>query len=207
MANLSDAFGDITVEKVGQEFIDYLKQVQGDDAQAYYKLVEVEQLERAEADKDGDLTMSFSTSGRWSYSTNIAGYLRGEWMDSRDTENKDSSNKDAYLKFIQAVIDKGGLVNISYTDSDSAMDWMGTGGFTMQAVDGEIVFADNFEEEDITIAGFAELQGETVEWALEYLYGDEVSDVYYNYVGNCKTKGVEPVEADNWFENIYEEEE
>lgn len=207
MANLSDAFGDITVEKVGQEFIDYLKQVQGDDAQAYYKLVEVDQLERAEADEDGDLTMSFSTAGRWSYSTNIAGYLRGEWMDSRDTENKVSSNKDAYLKFVQAVIDKGGLVNISYTDSDSAMDWMGTGSFTMQAVDGEIVFADDFEEEVITIAGFAELQGETAEWALEYLYGDEVSNVYYDYVDNCKTKGVEPVEADTWYDTIYEQED
>ena len=199
MANLSDAFGDIIVEKVGKEFIEYLKTVQGDD-QAYYLLVDMDQLERAEVDEDGDLSLSFSTAGRWAYSNNIEGYLKGEWM-------HDDDKKEAYEKFSKALIAKNGVIDISYTDSDTAMDWMGTGNYRISVLDGALSISDSFEEERITLTGFAELQGEDAYWALGYIYGEEVCEVYDKYVDECKEKGVEPVEVDKWYDTIYESEE
>lgn len=198
MANISDAFGDIHVERVGKEFLEYLNAVQGDDETAYYKLVEVADLEQAKnnVDKNGDLSMSFSTGGRWHYQNNINGYLKGEWMQPIE----------AYDKFLDALISKDGVVDISYTDSDSAMDWMGTGNFRVEAKEGEIIHTETFDEQPITISGYADINGEDEYWALTYLKGEEIAEAYDIYVDNCKSQGKEAESPDVWYNTIYEEE-
>ena len=202
MANLSDAYGTIIVERVGKEFIDYLRAVQGTDEQAYYKLIEIEDLNKAKPDKNGDLKIDFSTFGRWSYSSNYEGYLKGEWGNFTE----DSKEKKAFNKFLNAMVKKNGVVDIDYTDSDPSMDWMGTGGFRMEVVDGQIAYSESFESQDMTISGYAELNNEDQYWALEYLKGDEVVAEYDKYSDKCKKAGKEPVEPENWYDNIYEDE-
>jgi hypothetical protein len=208
MANCSDAFGTIRVERVGREFLEFLTIVQGDDSDAYYTLVDREDIRSAKPDKDGNLEFPFSTSGRWAYQNNIEGYLKGGWMNEGEKQGK------AYSQFIAALKTKNGLVEIDYTDSDTAMDWMGTGGVSMSVEDGEVSFAEGFEEESITITGFAELQGESEEWALEYLYGEDVSEKYEKYLDDWREghkapefKGMEPASPDEWYTNEYKEEE
>lgn len=191
MANISDAFGEITIEKVGQEFLDFLKVAQKD---GYYLLVDNE-LDFV-PDSEGDLSFDFATGGRWSYGTNLEGYLGGEWMNSGE-------QKEAYSKLLKALEEKEGKISIEYTDSDTAMDWMGTGIYEMYYEDGELVRADNFESEGITLERFAELQGETKEWALEYIYGDEVAQAWYDYLDK---EGDNAKDVEYWFANIYEEE-
>lgn len=199
MANISDAFGTFTVEKVGNDLVEFLKTVQGDATQAYYLLVD--DLDNLNPDSDGDVEFEFATGGRWAYSTNIEGYLMGNWMNG-DVEKK------AYDKFIKAFKKKNGLLSIEYKDSDCAMDWMGDGVFQMEVgEDGEIQFSDTWDEESITIPAFAEMNGETLYWALEYLYGDEVATLYGNYADELDKKGEKPAEPDVWYETIYEEEE
>jgi hypothetical protein len=196
MANISDAFGEITVEKVGAEFIEFLKEVQ--DENAYYVLAEGVDFDNLSVDSKGDLSFPFGAGGRWAYSSNINGYLQGEWM------NDDKQEK-AYNKFIKALEDKEGMVTIDYTDSDASMDWMGKGAFEMYVEDGELQCSDNFEEESITLERYAELNGETLYWALEYLKGDEVVEAYDEYVEESKEMGNKPVEPDVWYDDIYEE--
>lgn len=205
MANLSDAFGDVIIEKVGKEFLEFIYKVQGDDA--YYTLVDKYDVKDNVPDKDGDLKFSFGTSGRWAYSNNVEGYLNGTWMGNNEKEKK------AYAKFISALKKKNGSVTIEYTDSDTAMDWMGTGVATLSVIDGEVSFHDDFESETITISGYAKLNGDDEHWALEYIYGEEVGEEYDKYVEKWKQeheykKGdSEPAGPDEWFTNDYKPEE
>lgn len=197
MANCSDAFGDIVVKKVGKEFIEFIKEVEGENA--YYELVGLDNLERAELTEDGDLVVSFSVMGRWHYGNNVRGYLEGDWM----TDEKQSK---AHDKLYKALIEKDGLIDVSYTDSDSAMDWMGTGGATLQVIDGEVSYSDIFDEQPITISGYADLYGYDEQEALEMLMGDEVAEKYNRYEEACKEKGEVPESPDSWYDTIYEEE-
>lgn len=207
MANLSDGFGEITVEKVGKEFIEFLKAVQDDDA--YYRLVEYPEVDELEADDKGNLNFEFSASGRWAYSNNIEGYLNGTWMKNRKVEIE------AYHKFIEVLKAKKGLVTVDYKDSDVAMDWMSEGTAELGVDDeGEIYFVDNSTDKDLTVADFAEQQGETEKWALGYLHGEEALEAYENYLEDWKSdhegpmyKGMEPACADEWYDNEYEQED
>lgn len=196
MANISDAFGDITVEKVGKEFLKFINEVQKD---AYYLLVDG--TDGLIPDGEGDISFGFGAGGRWSYSSNIDGYLKGDWM----TGEKE---KKAYDKFIKAFIKKKGFIAIDYKDSDSAMDWMGDGVFEMSvSEDGQVQFSDSWNEQGITLEAYAEMNGESTYWALEYLYGDEVADQYNEYAEKVKKEGKEPVEPEVWYYTLYEEEE
>lgn len=192
MANCTDAFGTIRVEKVAKEFFAYLKTMQND---GNYHLTENEDIDNATPDKDGNVEFDFSTMGRWSYGNNLDGYMNGEWF-------KDAPE---YIDFINAIEKKGGSVEIEYTDSDPAMDWMGTGMFRLFSEDGELRVLQGFEEQSITIEGYAELIGESQEYAMMYLYGDEVADEYQKYVDKCKKGKKEPVEPDTWYAKKYEE--
>ena len=182
----------ITVEKVGHELKEFLSAVQKD---AYYLLVD--DVDNLTPDSDGDVEFTFGAGGRWSYENNLRGYLEGDWMNGE-------KEKKAYNKFIRALKKKDGLVSIEYTDSDTSMDWMGSGRFDMFVDEDKTVqFSHEFNEEPVTIERFAESQGESTRWALEYIYGDEVADLYDKY---AEKAGKEAVEPEVWFETIYEEE-
>ena len=196
MANLSDAFGGIKVNKVGKEFLVFLNAVQGEKSEAYYTLVDPYDLSELKADDDGDITFDFSTSGRWSYSNNIEGYLQGKWLTERG-----EYDKKAYNKFIKALKTKKGSVIINYTDSDGGMNWMGTGQATLSA---DASFNNDFNEEVITVAGYAELCGYNEHEALDMLYGDEVVDAYNKYVEDLTKNNTVIAAPGEWHENIYE---
>lgn len=205
MANLSDAYGTITVTKVGKEFIEFVKQAQ--DKDAYYVLVDEESLDDAKVQENGDLSFSFSTSGRWNYGNNIEGYLDGKWLQTRE------ELKAAYDNFIEALEKKKGEVTVEYQDSDTAMDWMGDGVATLRVIAGDVLFVDDFSSTDITIPKFAEAQGESEYWALSYIYGDEVSDKYDKYVdewnknNEFKEGDTEPAGPAEWYDNEYQMED
>lgn len=204
MANCSDAFGTITVKAVGKEFVEFLKTVQEG---AYYTLTRDENLEDLEL--EDDMEFEFCSDGRWAFSSNTDGYLNGDWMDN------DDKCRDAYAKFIAAMKEKNGLVRIDYQDSDTAMDWMGYGYAELSVDDdGEICYSQDFIEERITLKRFAEMQGETIEWAFAYLYGDEVLTKYEEYVeqwhkdhSGPECEGMDPVCLEEWYDNEYQEEE
>ena len=191
MANISDGYGTITVERVGHELKEFLTTVQEG---AYYLLVD--DVDNLEPDSDGNVEFTFGAGGRWNYESNIRGYLEGEWMNGE-------KEKKAYNKFIRAMKKKDGMVSIEYTDSDTSMDWMGTGRFDM-FVDEEktVQFSHEFEAEPVTVERYAEVNGETTLWALGYIYGDEVADEYDKY---AEKAGKEAVEPEVWFSEIYKE--
>lgn len=197
MANLSDAFGTITVEGIGAEFLEFLKAVQGTDQQAYYKLAEPEDFSNAEPDEHNNVSFTFSTCGRWSYSNNIRGYLNGEWMER---------NQDDYDRFVESLKKRNGIVHIEYTDSDSSMDWMGTGFATLHLSEDEVSLSEDFSEEPISVAGYMEMNGYDLREAMEILHGEEPADAYEKYIKKCKEENKEPVDVDEWYDEIYEEE-
>lgn len=199
MANLSDAYGTINVSKIGKEFVEFVKKAQGGDA--YYLLVDPESLEKADIEDTGDLSLSFSTFGRWSYGNNLEGYLGGKWLENTDEQ------KSAYSDLVKALTEKGGKITVEYNDSDTAMDWMGNGIATLRVVDGEVKFVDNFDSEEITLAKFADAQGESEYWALEYIYGDEVAAKYDQYATKLEKEGKEVVSPETWYNTIYDDEE
>ena len=192
MANISDGYGDVTVERVGQDLKDFLAVVQKD---AYYLLFD--DFENIEVDENGNAEFIFGAGGRWNYETNLRGYLEGEWM----TGEKE---KKAYNKFIRAFKKKDGLISVEYSDSDTSMDWMGSGEYNMSVCDGELLFEHDFNEEPVTIARYAEINGESTRWALEYIYGDEVSDEYDKYAEKAGKVAVTP---EVWYDTIYEQED
>lgn len=194
MANLSDAFGTIRVKRVGKEFLAFLKKVQGEKSDAYYTLVDRDDL-TATVNENGDLTIEFNTFGRWSYSSNIEGYLMGEWMHS-------DNDKTAYERFIKAFIKADGEIEIDYQDSDPACDWMGKGIWSMTVENKEVKYHDGFVTDDVSISGYAEMNGESEHWALAYIHGDDAANAYDKYLEENKDK--EPVDADTWYDNIYE---
>lgn len=194
MANISDGYGTITVLTIGKQFLEFINKVQKD---AYYLLLD--STDGQEVDENGDVSFTFGAGGRWNYEANIKGYLNGEWMNG-------DKEKEAYDKFIKAFKRKGGSITIEYSDSDTATGWMGNGVFEMTVNEGEIEFSHNFEEQELTIENFAEQQGEDAYWAMGYIYGDEVTDEYDKYVEKCEKKGDQPVEPQEWFETIYEQE-
>lgn len=207
MANLSDSFGTIKVEKVGKEFLEFLNIVQGKDSDAYYTLVDREDFNGVEPDKDGNLTFDFSTFGRWNYGNNIEGYLRGDWMVNTDSDKK------AHTKLHKAIIDKDGSVIIEYTDSDGSTDWIGTGVAELASREGEIYFNNCFNDEIMSIKRYAELYGydDEIE-VMESLHGDEAADAYVKYIEGWKkdhefiSGSSEPACADEWYDNEYEQE-
>lgn len=205
MANLSDAFGKITIENVGQEFADFLNIVQKD---AYYKLIEDWGCDPqvVAVNVEGNMTtIEFWASGRWSYENNLDGYLKGEWMNEPNL-------KEAHQKLFDAIIAKNGLIVVEYKDSDPGCEWLGDGIYQVEVIDGEVVCSFNFIDGEYSVKNFAEFNGETEEWALEYIYGDEVADKYYAYVEEWKkthnfVEGrEEPAGPDEWYNNEYQEE-
>lgn len=192
MANISDGYGTITVEKVGHELKEFLTVVQD---KAYYLLVD--DVDNLNPDSEGDVEFTFGAGGRWSYENNIRGYLEGEWMNGE-------KEKKAYNKFVRALKKKDGMVSIEYTDSDVGMDWMGSGRFDMYVDEEKTVqFSHEFNDEPVTIKRYAEMNGETTHWALDYIHGDEVGDKYDEY---RKKVGEETaVEPEVWFDEIYKE--
>lgn len=206
MANLSDAFGTIEIKRVGKEFIDFLNKVQNQDA--YYLLASHCDYEGVEPDAEGSMSFKFSTSGRWSYSNNLEGYLKGEWM------NDNGKLQEAYKEFTESVIAKKGVVTIDYADSDTAMDWMGYGSARLSCINDKINFFNSFNEEEFTLQAFAEMQDETELWALEYVYGEEVAEAYDKYLIEWKInhsgpeyEGMHPACPSEWYDNDYQPEE
>lgn len=195
MANLSDAWGEIKVFRVGKEFLEFLNKVQGPDSSAYYTLVDPEDLDGVEADEDNNLTMSFSTFGRWSYENNIEGYLDGKWM---------SNDQEAYAEFIEAVKKNDGVIVIEYKDSEGGSQFMGEGVAVLKVLKGEVCLDTSFSDEEYTIGNFAKLQDESQEWALGYLYGEDTLDLYGKYIDTCEKANSKPVDPETWFETIYE---
>lgn len=194
MANVSDGWGTFVIDKVGNEFKEFIEAVDGDSA--YYPLIDDSSFE---VDSEGDAEFLFAAGGRWNYGSNLEGYLGGTWMNG----NKE---KEAYDKFVKALKEKNGSVTVSYKDCDTAMDWMGEGEFKLFVdEDGNVDFYDNFNEQRITLESFAEFQGETIEWAAGYLYGDEVVGEYQDYESECIKKGDEPVAINVWYDTIREE--
>lgn len=191
MANLSDAYGKITVEKVAKEFVEYLNVAQG--AGAYYLLCEDSQYKYANIDEDNSMSFAFSSFGRWNFGSNLEGYLDGNWMQSDE-------EKAAYNKFIEALTEKEGRVLVEYHDSDPAMGWMGEGVAQLEVVDGAIRFQEEFTDKELTISSFAKSHNSSQEWALEYIYGEEAAEEYDKYVKIAKN----PVTPEEWFNSIYE---
>lgn len=206
MANLSDAFGIIRVDRVAKEFIEYLKAVQGEESQAYYVLADYYDFKDLVIDEDNNIEFKFSANGRWAYYNNLEGYLEGSWMQNEE-------DKPHHDKLLEAILKNNGMIEVEYSDSDTAMDWMSSGVYTVEVVDGEVSFSSSEQSEELTITGFAEHQGFS-EWeALDYIYGDEVSDKYNEYYEEWKKdhefiEGVsEPSGPAEWYDNEYQEEE
>lgn len=191
MANVSDGYGNVIVERIAPELKEFLQKVQKD---AYYLLFD--DPDNIEPDENGNAQFTFGSGGRWNYESNLRGYLEGSWMNGEE-------EKKAYNRFIRALKKKDGLISVEYSDSDTSMDWMGEGEFNVSVCDGEVMFEHDFQEERITLERFAEANGENTRWALEYIYGDEVAEQYDKY---AKKKGELAVEPDVWYDTIYEEE-
>lgn len=195
MANLSDAYGTVRVSRAGKEFVEFVKAVQGPDA--YYLLVD--SIDN-EPDSENDLEFTFGANGRWAYEANLDGYLGGEWM-------KEDAESEAYGKLLEDLKRTGGSIEIEYTDSDTATDWMGEGLATLRvAEDGTIEYNNDFNSEPITVTRYADQQGLTEFEALDYLYGDEVSDKYLEYIEKWKeehksTDGMP--EPNEWYESTH----
>ena len=219
MANLSDAQVEIEAEKVGKELLAYIKLTQR--VYTDYQIISDEFDD--DVAEDGNLSITGSSSGRWAYSNNLEGYFDPEhvkrWLGVgsdfsyiADPEQREAhtvranENYNGYLKLVKAIKDTGGQVDITYKDSDSAMDWLGEGVARLELVDGEVQYSHSFEEGDFSIAAFAEQQGEDEYWALEYLYGDEVASSYDKYAEAQKAEGHTPANPDTWYESIYEDE-
>jgi len=197
MANLSDAFGTIEVKSIGAEFIEFLNTVQNKDT--YYSLVELIDIDK-EPDEHGNLSFNFSTSGRWDYGSNLEGYLQGKWMVK-------TKEKRAYQKFISALKRKDGSVTVTYTDSDRSNDWMGTGVAELSIINNKVNFTDTFNDEHITISGYAELCGYDDYEALELLHGDDIASQYSKYIkewDHIESEGIAPLGPDDWYKYEYE---
>lgn len=204
MANLTDAYGEIKVKKVGKEFLDYLRAVQSDPS-VYYTLINPYELETVKADKNGNLSMPFSNAGRWAFSNNIAGYLGGEWMYDKD--------KESYYKFLEELVEKKGSVVIDYQDCDTAMDWMGSGFAELKVINGKPNLNNVFDSGRISgnLKGFCELMGfDDEESGFAYLYGEEVLYDYLKYREEWKRdhefiEGImEPAGPAEWYDNEYQ---
>lgn len=141
MANLSDAYGKITAEKCGKEFLEFLHSVQGEGTQAYYKLAEVDDFKGVIVNSENTVSFGFSTFGRWQYLNNLEGFLEGKWL-------QDENDKKAYLKFAGALVAKNGRVIVDYSDSDEAMGWKGEGVAVLEVVEGTLRFTDEFVEKE-----------------------------------------------------------
>lgn len=192
MANLSDAFGTITVKNVGQEFLDFLKAVQVYDGS--YILVEQDSMRHAKVAEDGELVLNFSTAGRWAYSYNLAGYLKGEWL--QPSEYTPDTYLKAYNTFIEAFKEKDGVIGVEYTDSDTAMDWMGTGEFEMTVNHGEVEFEDKFDAERVTVGKYCKLYDTDEQEAIMLIYGDDTIDKWNAYLK--ENEGKETLTFDEW---------
>lgn len=217
MANLSDADIHITAEKVGKELVNYINANTDTDYAIVYGPIDL-----SEVDENGDVDINSSSSGRWAYSNNLEGYFDAgrvkDWLgvnsdyeymkeEFRDGyKQKANANYEAYLALIEAIKRTGGRVDIEYTDCDPATGWMGDGTAMLELVDGEVVFSQDFNEEKLSIARFAEIQGESEYWALEYIHGDEVAEAYDKYLKQCKKEDTKPADVDTWYDEIYEEE-
>lgn len=218
MANLSDADVKITVEKVGEQFLNYLLETQklSTDYAIVYDI-----YDENEVDENGNMYIHSSSSGRWAYSNNLEGYfdetkVKG-WLgvdsdytympEHQRNEYKERSRAqyEAFLALIKAIKEEDGKVIVDYTDNDTAMEWMGSGQAILEVVDGEVVFNHTFEEEDFTIEAFAEQQGESEAWAMAYIYGDEIADKYWEHVKEMETVGKPAPSFYSWYETHEEE--
>lgn len=157
MADLSDAKGVIKVKKIGNELINYLLIAQND---AEFKLIETP-LDEIEVTR-GNFEINFQTCGKWSYESNIMGYLNGDWFKDR-----------SYAIFLNYLKAKNGSVTIEYVDSDIANDWIGSGFAKLSANKGKVEFESHFDEQEVSLDSYAELYGYKIEEAAKLLYGME----------------------------------
>lgn len=135
MANISDAFGTVKVDKVGKEFIEYCK-IAGDN---YYTLLGYRQ---DIPEPKEDIEFEFSTYGRWNFRANLEGYLdpEGHW-------HNEEAESEAYKKLCEAIFATDGSIRIEYTDSDEAMGWAGSGVAELSQIDGQLQFTSNFYDD------------------------------------------------------------
>lgn len=218
MANLSSANVNIFVEKVGKELIAYINATneQGGDYVIVY-----DNIPESEVDKNGNVEIHGSSSGRWAYSNNLEGYFDKNhvenwlgvssdyaWLDDEEKKKEylEQSNKQyaAYLALVEAIKERDGRVEIDYTDCDPAMDWMGSGGAVLEVSDGEVTFSHSFDEENLDITTYAEMDGISITEAFEVLHGEEPAEKWDEYVEECEKKGAEPKDPQVWYDEDFE---
>lgn len=217
MANLSDASVEIYVDKVGKEMVAYIEATKdiGDYVIVYDGY-------SGEVDNNGNVHIEGASSGRWSYENNLEGYFDPErvkswlgaaddsygWVQDEEQKNKyiEEANKQyaAYQALVEALKTTGGRVEFSYSDCDPAMDWMGTGGATLEVEDGEVVFLSSFDSEPLDISEYAEQQKMSVTEAIECLHGDVPADKWEQYLQECEQKGEEPKDPQTWYDEDFE---
>jgi len=220
MANLSDANVDIHAYKVGKELVEYINATKEDTD---YVIV-YESPSLTDVDKDGNIEILGGASGRWAYSNNLEGYFDVNrvrswlgvgadysWLDDekKKKEYASQANKQykAFCKLIGAIKKTGGSVEINYTDCDPAMDWMGEGSALLEVMDDMVVFSQSFTEERLDIVKYADINDMSIYDAIDMLHGDEPADKYNTYTQECEKKGVEPKNAQQWYDEDFEWEE
>ena len=205
MANISDAQVTIHAEKVGKELVRFINATH--TPQVYYTFID-DNPTKDMVDEEGNFDMDSSSGGRWNYESNLRGYLDPEEID-RWLGPDNVAIKEAYIKLCDAIKRRHGQVTIDYTDCDPACEWMGSGVATLEEIDGEVVFSCNFEEEDYTVTNFAAMQGEDEFWALTYMYGEEVAELYDKYLKDWHNDSdrvdQEPACIDEWLGAEYQE--
>ena len=189
MANISDAAVTITAEKVGEQLVNYINAI--NRSQPYYELIYAEPTPEM-VDSEGNIRIDGDASGRWAYENNLRGYLdpsaAERWV-------KGEAHA-AYLELCEAIEETGGRIEVDYSDCDAGTEWMGHGTATLEYADGSIVFDHDFTDDEFSVKSFAEMQGESELWALEYIHGEEVVDEY----NKSEDKGGS---IDDWVNNIY----
>lgn len=196
MANISDARGTVTVKKVGEEFLEYASCT----SRNYYPLVDKYDLSDEHPDKNGDISITFNSQGRWSYSSNLDYYLApdGCWH-----ENGEAS--DLYDKLYDKIRETGGSIVFEYTDFETGNRFIGSGVAKLELVDGEVQYTDDFSSSDLSIKKYSEVCDVSFAEAIESLYSYEASTAWDSYEKTCEKKGEKIIDPDTWLNEVYED--
>lgn len=211
MANCSSAVVEISVDKVGKEFLEYVKTV-GDPE---YHIIS-DDLSSVEADENNNLYVEGWATGRWSYSNNLEGYFEpsrvAQWLgvgadyswveeqEKRDQYARESlESYIAYKKLSEAMVERDGKITIAYTDEEGGNGFISKGIATIQAVGGELTLTDDSETYDYNVVNGMEYLGyDTLEEAIEILHGDEALTAYKEARPEDQRSAED---FDEWYEN------
>lgn len=185
MANCSDVNGTIKIKNVAKEFFAFAQQAQKD---ACYTLFNEDAVEMADSDfENNSVEFPFWATGRWYYISNLNGYLTGKWF------SNDEKVSNLLDDLICAINTNNGSVVIDYTDIEVGCMFIDEGIATLDA-DG---FSINNVSKDLTVYSLAEVNEESIRWAIDYIYGDDVGNAWESA---GKPNNVEEF-VTNYFEN------